>query len=135
MAYGHADKIARSAAGEVPAAAEADTPPIDPRLYEREDVRRILAERDIGALFRALKATGISYRRIAALVGMSQSEVSEIISGRRVLAYDVLVRIAEGLGIPRELMGLSYTDGPPGGPRGAYDGNRVPGLEVDEAVQ
>jgi len=54
-------------------------------------VRRILAERDIGALFSALKATGISYRRIAALVGMSQSEVSEIISGRRVLAYDVLV--------------------------------------------
>ena len=54
-------------------------------------MRRILAERDIGALFSALKATGISYRRIAALVGMSQSEVSEIISGRRVLAYDVLV--------------------------------------------
>jgi len=91
VSYGHAEKIARSAAGEVPVVAEAATPPIDSRFYQQKDVRRILAERDIGALFRALKATGISYRRIAALVGMSQSEVSEIISGRRVLAYDVLV--------------------------------------------
>ena len=62
---------------------EADTPPIDPQLYNSPEVRHILAERDIDGLFRAVKATGISYRRIAALVGMSQSEVSEIISGRR----------------------------------------------------
>ena len=82
-------------------------------------------------MFCALKATGISYRRIAALVGMSQSEVSEIISGRRALAYDLLVRIAEGLGIPRELMGLSYGDGP----KSAYDNEGEPAPEVDEAVQ
>ena len=68
VSYGHAEKIARSAAGEVPVVAEAATPPIDSRFYQQKDVRRILAERDIGALFRALKATGISYRRIAALV-------------------------------------------------------------------
>jgi len=82
-------------------------------------------------LFCALKATGISYRRIAALAGMSQSEVSEIISGRRVLAYNLLVRIAEGLGIPRELMGLSYGDGP----KSAYDNEGEPAPEVDEVVQ
>jgi transcriptional regulator with XRE-family HTH domain len=133
MAYGHADKIARSAAREAPAAAETATPPIDPRLYDSPEVRRILAERDIGGLFRAVKATGISYRRIAALVGMSQSEVSEIISGRRVLAYDVLVRIAEGLGIPRELMGLSYDGG--SRPHGDHDEHQTPAQEVDEAVQ
>jgi len=78
-----------------------------------------------------VKATGVSYRRIATLVGMSQSQVAEIISGRQVLAYDVLVRIAEGLGVPRELMGLAYTDGP----HAAYDGDEVPAPEVDEAVQ
>ncbi|MGH3695115.1 MAG: hypothetical protein ACRDRX_14195 [Pseudonocardiaceae bacterium] len=34
--------------------------------------------------------------------------MSEILSGRRVIAYEVLERIAEGLGVPRELMGLSW---------------------------
>jgi hypothetical protein len=42
---------------------------------------------------------------------MRQSEVSEILSGRQVIAYDVLVRVAEGFGIPRGLMGLAYTQG------------------------
>jgi hypothetical protein len=32
---------------------------------------------------------------------MSQSEVSEIFSGRQVQSYDVLVRVADGLEIPR----------------------------------
>jgi tetratricopeptide (TPR) repeat protein len=39
------------------------------------------------------------------------SEVSEILKGRQVMSYDVLVRIAEGLGIPRGLMGLAYDEG------------------------
>ena len=134
MSYGHAEKIARSAAGKVPVAAEEASAGgrIDPRLCDSPEVRSILAERDIGGLFRAVKATGISYRRIAALVGMSQSEVSEIISGRRVLAYNVLVRIAEGLGIPRDLMGLAYADEP----GDTYDGAEAPTPpEVDEAMQ
>jgi transcriptional regulator with XRE-family HTH domain len=42
---------------------------------------------------------------------MSQSEVSEILKGRQVMSHDVLVRIAEGLGIPRGLMGLAYDEG------------------------
>jgi hypothetical protein len=59
MAYGHADKIARSAAGEAPA------------LYRRDDVRRILAARDIGALYRAINDAGVAQRRIAELTGQS----------------------------------------------------------------
>jgi len=47
-------------------------------------------------------------RRIAELVGQSQSQVSEILAGRQVIFYDVLVRIADGLGIPRGWMGLAY---------------------------
>jgi hypothetical protein len=117
MAYGHAHKIAGIAAG---AAAPVDpvgstsnarraAPPIDPELYRRDDVRRILAERGLGALFRVLKDdVGLTQRTIAELTGMSQSEVSEILSGRRVLSYDVLLRVVEGLGIPRGLMGLGY---------------------------
>jgi len=117
MAYGHAENLARIAAG-VPAAA-ADTPatgpasetsptapPIDPpgptsdarptappwsRLYDREDVRRTLAERDIAGLYRVLNDAGVPQRQIAELTGQSQSEVSEIVKGRRVIAYDVLV--------------------------------------------
>jgi hypothetical protein len=34
--------------------------------------------------------------------------VSEILKGRQVIAYDVLARIADGLGIPRGYMGLAY---------------------------
>jgi transcriptional regulator with XRE-family HTH domain len=110
MSYGHADKIAAIAAGAPAVGSEKHVPPIDPALYRREDVRRILAERDITGLYQVLKDAGVTQRQIATLSGQSQSEVSEILKGRQVMAYDVLVRIAEGLGIPREFMGLSYGD-------------------------
>jgi len=128
--YSHAEKLARRVAGTP--AGDPPAPPVDPRLYDSPEMRAILGERDIGALFRAVKGTGVSYRTIAALVGMSQSEVSEIISGRRVHSYDVLVRVAQGLGVPRALMGLSYTDGP----QATYDGqDGAAAPEVDEAMQ
>ncbi|HYZ09391.1 MAG TPA: helix-turn-helix transcriptional regulator [Pseudonocardiaceae bacterium] len=63
-------------------------------------MRQILAERDIAALYLILKGEGVTQRTIAALTGQSQSEVSEILAGRKVLAYDLLVRIAEGLASP-----------------------------------
>ena len=93
--YGHADKIAAIAAGTPAAGGEKLTPPIDPRLYDRPEVRRILAERDIAGLYRALNGAGVPQRRIAELTGQSPSEVSEILKGRRVLSYDLLVRIAD----------------------------------------
>ncbi len=88
--------------------------PIDPAMFGREDVRAALAGHDIGAVYRALRYAGVGQRRIAALTGQSQSEVSEIANGRAVSDYRVLVRIAEGLSIPREWMGLSF---------GAYPGD------------
>lgn len=81
--------------------------PIDPALFDRDDVRAVLASRDVGALYRTLTAEGISQRRIAEATGQSQSEVSEIIAGRRVQNYEVLRRVAKGLGIPLTFMGLS----------------------------
>jgi transcriptional regulator with XRE-family HTH domain/tetratricopeptide (TPR) repeat protein len=87
---------------------DAEAAVVDPALYQRPDIRSVLAVRDIGSLYRVLREVGLSQRRIARLTGQSQSEVSEILGGRQVSAYEVLDRIVMGLGIPRELMGMSW---------------------------
>jgi len=79
-------------------------------------MRAALARRDIGAVYRALVESGVSQRRIAQLTGQSQSEVSEVLRGRRVCGYDVLARIADGLGVPRGWLGLAYDQEPDGEP-------------------
>jgi transcriptional regulator with XRE-family HTH domain len=76
-----------------------------------EPARRALAEHDIATVYRLLTESGISQHQIAHLTGQSQSEVSEILKGRRVVqGYDVLVRIADGLDVPRGWMGLAYDE-------------------------
>jgi transcriptional regulator with XRE-family HTH domain len=81
----------------------------DPRLADA------LQFHEIRDLYRHLQARGYSQRQIAALTGQSQSEISEVLGrGRRINSYDVLVRIAEGLGIPRSRMGLGFGDSGPG---------------------
>jgi transcriptional regulator with XRE-family HTH domain len=70
-------------------------------------IRLVLAARDVSALFRILMGHGLSQRRISERVGIAQSEVSEIIRGRHVQSYDVLVRIANGLDVPHSWMGLA----------------------------
>lgn len=72
---------------------------IPPELWSDPAMRRALACRDIGAVYRLLTKAEVSQRRIAELVGQSQSQVCEILQGRQVMAYDVLVRIAVGLGV------------------------------------
>ena len=57
--------------------------------FENRDMWRALVERDISRVFQLLVDSGMAQRKVAELVGMSQSEVSEILSGRRVMAYDV----------------------------------------------
>ena len=61
---------------------------------------------------------GLTQRQIAELTGQSQSEVSEILAGRKVLSYALLVRIADRLAVPRERMGLSWW-----GPEGTHAGS------------
>jgi transcriptional regulator with XRE-family HTH domain len=81
-------------------------------VREREDMRRFLAARDIGWVYRLLQRSGVSQRAIAARTGQSQSEISEIIAGyRQVVSYELLERIALGLGVPRGWMGLAYDHG------------------------
>ncbi|MDQ3761473.1 MAG: helix-turn-helix domain-containing protein [Actinomycetota bacterium] len=82
--------------------------PLSLETWNDPEMRQVLADRDISSVYRQLRRIGISQRHIAALTGQSQSEVSEILKGRQVMAYDVLVRICVGLGIPREYMGLAY---------------------------
>ncbi len=76
--------------------------------WNEPEMKRALAGRDISSVYRLLRRVGISQRHIASLTGQSQSEVSEILKGRQVMAYDVLARISDGLGIPRGYMGLAY---------------------------
>src|ERR1700742_2009537 len=84
--------------------------PVPPSTWEEPDMKRVLVDRDVSSVYRMLRRGGISQRQIAALTGQSQSEVSEILKGRQVMAYDVLARIADGLGVPRGYMGLAYDE-------------------------
>ncbi|MEV6849236.1 helix-turn-helix transcriptional regulator [Actinoplanes sp. NPDC051411] len=73
-------------------------------------MRLALRNHDLALVFRRLKSHGYSQRNIGELTRQSQSEISDIMSGREVLAYSVLVRIADGLAIPRGYMGLGNYD-------------------------
>ena len=88
---------------------------VDPDVWDRRDMRYALATRDIKMIYEILQRHGVSQRKIAARTGQSQSEVSEILSGRRVWSYEVLLRIARGLDVPRSWMGLAFDtdDGEP----------------------
>lgn len=133
MSYGHADKVAGRAGGDPALGAENPVPVIDPALYWCDGLRAVLAARDIGALYRALTEAGLTQRQIARLTGQSQSEVSEILGGRRVIAYEVLERIAEGLSVPRELMGLSWWS--PNGTCARQDGTYSGEVTVADAPE
>ena len=95
--------------------------PLPPAVWNVPDMRAAIGRRDIGAVYKILQKYGVSQRRIAALTGQSQSEISEILGRRRVHSYDLLVRICEGLGIPRGWMGLAYVsrDGEDSASRGS----------------
>jgi transcriptional regulator with XRE-family HTH domain len=83
---------------------------VDSALFDRDDMRRALATQDITTVYRILTDAGVGQRYLAELVGQTQSEVSDILHGRRVRSYDVLVRISEGLEVSRGSMGLAYGD-------------------------
>jgi hypothetical protein len=86
-----------------------DLPDLD--LLVLPGMPEALASREIATVYRLLSKHGVPQRQIAAATGQSQSEVCEvcvILKGRQVQAYDVLVRICAGLGVPREVMGLGF---------------------------
>lgn len=79
-------------------------------VWEHREMRQALAARDLKTVYGRLQRVGISQRRIARLTGQTASEVYEVLKGRRVMAHDVLVRIADGLGVPRGYMGVAYDE-------------------------
>lgn len=84
-------------------------PASPPGFWERPEIVEALAARDMGAVVRTFrKWTGASQTDISVLVGIPQPHVSELERGiRRVTALDVFERFADGLGIPRRLLGLA----------------------------
>jgi transcriptional regulator with XRE-family HTH domain len=88
-----------------PSVALSDVPA---ETWQGVEMRRALAVRDLATVFRILQRIGVTQRAIAAATGLAASEVHEVLRGRRVMAYDVLCRIADGLGTPRGYLGLAY---------------------------
>lgn len=76
--------------------------------WDRPEMRDALARRDIGTVFRLLVEAGVPQRELALATRQNQSEISDIIGGRQVMAYELLERIALSLGIPRGYLGLGY---------------------------
>ncbi|MEV4237161.1 FxSxx-COOH system tetratricopeptide repeat protein [Nocardia sp. NPDC049737] len=74
-------------------------------------MRQLLAARDIQSVFQFLHSRGWSWAAIARATDLGDQRVREIASGRRKIeSYDVFVRIAEGLDIPKPYLGLGLDD-------------------------
>jgi hypothetical protein len=71
-------------------------------FWETGEVRNVLARRDIAQLFRLVqRATGATQSQLGFCTGLSQAQVSEVISGsRKVISVEVLARISTGLAMP-----------------------------------
>jgi predicted kinase len=72
-----------------------------------QPMRRVLAERDIKTVFQFLHRRGWSWAAIAQATDIGEQRVREIANGkRRIENYDVYVRVAVGLNIPRGYLGV-----------------------------
>jgi Helix-turn-helix len=75
--------------------------------WRRPAMAAALEMRDFTTVFRLLQKIGYSQNKIAAMTHQSQPEVSAIIHGRTVMAYDVIRRVADGLGVPPCVVGVA----------------------------
>src|SRR5215218_10098848 len=84
-------------------------PVAPPGLWDREDMRSALAARDMGAVITIFRRwTGASQTDIGVLLGMPQPHVSDFERGiRHATSLAMFERFADGLGIPRPLLGLA----------------------------
>lgn len=80
----------------------------DDGLWTNPDMRNALAARDMRAVCKHLvESRGLSQAELAAMVGMDQSEISRVITGRRTIReIEIFERFRDGLGIPGRLLGL-----------------------------
>jgi hypothetical protein len=75
---------------------------LPPDFWRSDTLLDAFAARDVGHLFRLVqKVTGASQTQMGMVTGLSQVQVSEIMSRKRqVSTIEVLARIVEGFGIP-----------------------------------
>ncbi|WP_424641388.1 helix-turn-helix domain-containing protein [Embleya sp. AB8] len=85
------------------------------QVWPHPRLRVAVAAEDWAAVFREWRRlTGRSQTRLGALVGLAQSDVSDIERGRRrVTSQEVRQRIVAGLGVPPELLGAEPSGGWP----------------------
>lgn len=77
-------------------------------LLHDERLLRACATRDMGAVFRLLNTRGLSTRRIAAVVEISQGRLYDYMNGKtRVEKLALFEQIADALHIPGALLGLA----------------------------
>src|SRR5690606_34600160 len=85
----------------------------DPRviisgLLGDERLLRALAERDMGTVFRMLNSRGVSTRRLAAAVDITQGRLYDYMNGKsRVEKLTLFEQIADAFHIPGHLLGLA----------------------------
>ncbi|WP_045875077.1 helix-turn-helix transcriptional regulator [Pseudofrankia sp. DC12] len=93
-------------------------PVTPPDFWQRPEVTEALARRDIGALLKTYQRwTGATQTQIATLCEVPQSHISHILRGKRqVTSLDMYERFANGLDIPRALLGLAETASPTAAP-------------------
>lgn len=94
--------------------------PLPEQFWADDTTIEVLAQRDIGQLFRIVQRTsGATQTRVGVAVGLSQAQVSEIMSGsRNVSSVDVLSRIVSGLDIPEPARSVLFLgDARPAGTR------------------
>lgn len=78
-------------------------------LLHSEAMQRACADRDFQEIFRLVnRRTGSSHAAMAAAIGkMTSSRVSDIIRGvRGIRGQEVIERVADGFGVPGEMLGL-----------------------------
>jgi len=106
---GHAPRLITGGIGETRKGATVGgqvrgaSPPMDVALpdFDYPEMRDAIARRDITRVFKLLVEAGVMQLDIAALTDQRPGSVSEIVNGRPVRSYDLLVRIADGFGVPR----------------------------------
>src|SRR3981189_3449856 len=100
--------------------------------WQQPEMREALSKREISPVYRQPRPEGGSPTPKTPLASPPQHEVSEILKGRQVMAYDVLTRICDGLDGPRGYMGLAYDEATELRVVGAAGGQQA---EEDESVK
>ncbi|MGH3157332.1 MAG: helix-turn-helix domain-containing protein [Streptosporangiaceae bacterium] len=81
------------------------------RIWDQEQTRQMLQDRDIRNLLRLARQHGVSQQRIGSATGIAQSRISDIMTGgRQVTSLQIFEMIADGFAMPddaRVLLGLA----------------------------